>query len=187
MAVGQGYAAAARSRLGTIGEAKAAFFNPNAILKGMDRAAARGLSKFGAFVRQSAKTSIRYRKDPSAPGQPPSAHRTVTRTKTNRKTGATKAQASSPLRDLIFFYYDRDKKSVIIGPVIFPSARRKGTPERLEKGGSVAGFKRQPVAGRPGRRGKLVRATLHYPARPFMSPAFNKELPKLVGFFRNAI
>lgn len=198
MAVGPSYASAGRARLGTIGEAKAAFFNSDAILKSMDRAANKALSKFGAYVRQSAKSSIRYRNDPSSPGQPPSAHKTVSRVKVNRKTGVARKQQSSPLRDLIFFYYDRATKRVIIGPTLFPSALRKGTLERLERGGSVQGRKRVPIPGRPERnkrgqflpldkRTHLVNATLHYPARPFMQPAFDKNIGQLTAFFKNSL
>jgi hypothetical protein len=196
MAVGgaKGYGPGTRS----VGQFKQAFFDPSKVIAGMDRATARALSRFGAFVRQRAKSSIRYRKDPAPPGSPPSAHKTASRLKTNRKTGATKRQASSPLRDLIFFAYDREKKEVIVGPAIFPSAKRKGVPERLEKGGSVSGTRREKVPGAQGRdrrgqfvaldrRTRLVRATLRYEPRPFMRPAFDAEIGKVAGFFKNSL
>lgn len=174
MAVGgKGYGAGTR----TVGQFKDAFFDPSKVIKGMDRAAARALSRFGAFVRQSAKTSIRYREKPALPGQPPSAHRTGTRLKKNRKTGVTKRQPSSPLRDLIFFAYDREKKEVIIGPAIFPAARSKGVPPVLEYGGTEA------IPPRGKRRGRTAR----YAAHPFMRPARDKNLPQLMGFFKNSL
>lgn len=174
MAVGTG--------LGTrsVADVKKSFFDADRVLKSMDRAVARSLSRFGAFVRTKARTSIRYRTDPAPPGRPPSAHKTVTRLKTNRK-GVTKRQASSPLRDLIYFAYDKDARSVVIGPVIFPSARRKGTPERLEYGGSGVGTRRVP-----GSR-KRVAATFRYEPRPFMHPAFESELPKALESLRDSM
>ena len=192
MAVGTGFG----SR--TLADVKRSFFDADRVLKSMDRATRRVLSKGGAFVRQRAKTSIRYRKDPAPPGRPPSAHKTGMRTKTNRKTGVTKRQASSPLRDLIFFAYDDASKSVVIGPVIFPSAARKGTPPRLEYGGTSPGLRRVPIAGVPerdsrgrfvplGLRTKLVPAVFSYEPRPFMRPALAAELPKILEGFRNSL
>lgn len=178
-------------------DVKRSFFDADRVLKSMDRATARIFSNHGARTRTRARTSIRYRKDPAPPGSPPSAHKTVTRLKTNRK-GVTKRQGSSPLRDLYFFAYDAGEKSVVIGPVVFPSARRKGTPERLEYGGTVAGKRRAPVAGVPDfdRRGqpiplavrtRLVPATLRYEPRPSAHPAQEAELPKTLAMFRDSL
>ena len=168
----------------TFRQVKQAFFDPSKVIKGMDRASARALSKFGAFVRTRARTSIRYRKDAAAPGQPPSAHKSGMRTKTNRKTGVTKRQPSSPLRDNIYFYYDRETKSVIIGPTLTTGQSARGgrpqgktVPETLEKGGRV-------VLPR-GRAGRTRTVTVR--EHPFMHPAEAAERPKLVGFFQNSL
>ena len=55
-------------------EAKQGFFDRPKVQRSMDRATLRAVSRFGAFVRQRAKTSIRKRKAISSPGQPPSSH-----------------------------------------------------------------------------------------------------------------
>jgi hypothetical protein len=125
--------------------AKGNFFDADAVLKLMGRTTRKALSKYGAFVRRRAQTSIRYRDKPAAAGQPPSAHRSMTRTKTNRKTGATKKQQVSPLRELIFFSWVPETNGVVIGPVLAPQNRRgrdgrptSGTvPSTLEEGGSI--------------------------------------------------
>ena len=189
---GSGYSAA-------IGSAKASFFDSNAILKLMDRTTAKALSKYGAFVRQRARTSIRYRKKSAPAGSPPSAHRSMKRTKTNRK-GETKTQQVSPLRDLLYFSYDREAKSVIIGPVLADQSKgphrrpKSGTvPKTLEEGGPITVqeilrrgkwsridlFTRRQIAGLPSRM-RTERIGKH----PFMAPADAAERPKLMGFFK---
>lgn len=179
-------------------DVRKSFFDADRVLKSMDRATHKVLSRGLAFIRTRSRTSIRYRKDSAPPGKPPSAHKTGSRIKTNRKTGVSKRQASSPLRDMIFFAYDRDTKSGVVGPVIFPSARRKGTPERLEYGGSTTGKRRVPIAGIPERdsrgrfvplgvRTRLVDARLNYEPRPFMHPALESEMPKIMENFRDSM
>jgi hypothetical protein len=76
------------------------------------------LSKFGAFVRRTAKSSIRKRKKPAPPGQPPSSH-----------TGL--------LKKFIFFGFDPSKRSVVIGPVRLSENGRGEAPSLLEHGGSA--------------------------------------------------
>jgi hypothetical protein len=95
---------------------KDSFFNREAVLKAVDKAAIRVLSKFGAFVRTKAKTSMRKKKGTSPPGGPPYAHVGL-------------------LRRLLFFSYDRSTESVVIGPVL--KDRPTGAPENLEYGGKA--------------------------------------------------
>ena len=72
-------------------------FNTKAIRNHVDRATRKVLSKFGAFVRQTAKRSIRKRKSASPPGSPPSSHIGL-------------------LKRFIWFGYEPNKRSVVIGP-----------------------------------------------------------------------
>ncbi|QDT39727.1 hypothetical protein [Stratiformator vulcanicus] len=96
------------------------------VTSSLDRAARRILSRFGAFVRRSSKSSIRKRKTPSQPGQPPSSH-------------------VGTLKRFIFFAFDARDQSVTIGPMRFRSTHPggdgkpiKGTvPEALEDGGMM--------------------------------------------------
>lgn len=184
---------------------KGNFFDAEAVLKKMDRATARVMSRFGAFVRRRAQTSIRYRLKPAPPGQPPSAHKTVMRPKTNRRTGVTRMQPSSPLRDLIFFAYSAESQTVIVGPAIFAGSHARlqptrGTiPETLERGGVLRGEGRTlfmaQAAGRnsagrfvsKGKRAVRLRGNISIAARPFMGPALEAELPKLAPMYANSL
>lgn len=101
------------------------FFDRKAVTDAIDRATKAALSKFGAFVRQRAKTSIRKRKAISAPGSPPSSH-------------------EGSLKRLIYFGYDAVRQSVVIGPV--PKTGGAEAPALLEYGGTG---KRGTYAARP--------------------------------------
>jgi hypothetical protein len=97
-------------------QAQAAFFDRQKVTKAVSRSERRVLSKFGAFVRRGAKSSIRKRKSVSQPGRPPSSH-----------TGL--------LRKMIFFVYEPSRSSVVIGPIELN--RGTDAPRLLEHGGQV--------------------------------------------------
>lgn len=142
-----------------IDKVKGMFFDRTAVTKAVDRAKRRVLSRFGAFVRRRARSSIRKRKAVSQPGQPPSSH-----------TGL--------LRRLIFFFFDRDRESVVIGPLKANTENGGGlptVPEVLEEGGTAMRK----------RAGKRVRA--RYRARPFMGPAFEQEKPQLPQMWSDSV
>jgi hypothetical protein len=160
--------------------AKAGFFDREKVLASMDKATAKALSKFGAFVRRSARDLIRPRKAIAPPGSPPSSH-------------------SGLLRRFIFFSYDSATRSVVIGPVKLN--QRDGTaPPLLEFGGSVDRRERKITvkvdAGRD-ENGRFLqhgtkqvvlpagRAT--YKARPFMGPAFDTNLDQASDMFARTL
>jgi hypothetical protein len=163
---------------GSFAAVRNAFFDQEAVLKAVDRAIARQLSRFGAFVRQRSRSSIRKRKKVSDAGKPPTD-----------RTG--------PLK-LIYFAYDRDSETVTIGPILFP-AKGKAGADLLEYGGLRPGNGRVIFITRdPGRdkTGKFVthgkrkvklNGTLVYRPRPFMTPAFEAELPKFLAGFKDSI
>ena len=62
-----------RPNIASILSAAGPFFDRQRVMSG-DRATRKVFSKFGAFVRQTARSSIRKRKSISEPGQPPSSH-----------------------------------------------------------------------------------------------------------------
>ncbi len=99
-------------------EIKRMFFDSKKVRSKTDRATRRVLSRFGAFVRQTAKRSIRKRKKASQPGKPPSSHIGL-------------------LKKFIFFGYDMIRRSVVIGPVRLTQKGRGEAPEALEHGGIV--------------------------------------------------
>jgi len=137
-------------------EIKRMFFDRQAVISKVDAATRRVLSRFGAFVRRSAKSSIRKRKKAAPPGQPPSSH-----------TGL--------LKKFIFFGYDADRRSVVIGPTRLNQKGRGEAPPLLEYGGKATLV----------RRGKKKYVT--YQARPYMGPAFEKEKPQLPAMWRGSV
>lgn len=108
---------------------KSIFFDRRKIMNAVDAGVRKVLSKFGAFVRTAARSSIRRRKAVSEPGKPPSSH-----------TGL--------LKKLIYFGFDTARKSVVIGPA--PLRSQVEAPPLLEYGGH---------ARRKSRSGKSVVAT----------------------------
>jgi len=136
------------------------FFDTPKVQRSVDRGTRRVLSRFGAFVRRSAKSSIRPRKRVSRPGEPPSSH-----------TGL--------LKKFIFFAYQPRNKSVVIGPVQLTQKGRGEAPRLLEHGGTA-------TLQRHGKRDK-ANFRAHFQGRPFMGPAFLKEQPKLPEMWRQSI
>ena len=99
--------------------AKAGFFDREKVQRAVDDATRKVLSRFGAFVRTRARTSIRWRRGTSPPGHPPYSH-----------TGL--------LRRFILFAYDAESKSVVIGPTLIRGATQ--APRLLEYGGTAEVF-----------------------------------------------
>lgn len=125
------------------------FFDKKTVLRAVDKAKRAVLSKAGAFIRTTAKHSIRTKKGAAPPGKPPHSH-------------------EGSLRRLIYFGYDPVTDSVVVGPVGF---KRTGAPHVLEFGGKTEIQRR--------RRGKVVRTRVTIDQRAFMGPALEKERPQL--------
>lgn len=146
-----------------INAAKTQFFD-RAVTSRVDPAKRKVLSKFGAFTATRAKRSIRQRKKTSPPGKPPHSH-----------TGL--------LRRFIFFAYEPNRESVVIGPALLNRRKNGRALELLEYGGEVKGNaevaiteKTRDKRGRSSvnrRRIKVDRRV--YQPRPFMGPAFEAE------------
>lgn len=99
-------------------DTKQMFFDSKKVRRATDRATRRVLSKFGAFVRRTARSSIRKRKRISRPGEPPSSHMGL-------------------LKKFIFFGYEPAKRSVVIGPARLTQSGRGEAPSLLEYGGGT--------------------------------------------------
>jgi hypothetical protein len=143
---------------------KELFFDKDVVIRAIDAATRSVLSRFGAFVRRAAKSSIRRRRRVSEPGQPPSSH-------------------SGLLRNAIFFSYDKKENSVVIGPELLASGWT-GALEALEYGGESRVIVRRQRRNQPGTR---ITRTVTIAARPFMHPALNQELPKLPPMWRASV
>lgn len=138
---------------------KSSFFDRPKVMNAVDRGTRRVFSKFGAFVRTTARRSIkrppkRAANRTSLPGSAPYSH-------------------EGSLKRLIYFGFDPNRRSVVIGPVPF---REGEAPELLEEGGTAV---------RRDRTGKRV--TARYKPRPFMGPAFANEQPKLPQMWRDSV
>jgi hypothetical protein len=142
----------------TFKAAKSNFFDRAKVTSAVDRATLRVLSRFGAFVRTRARSSIRKRRRPSVPGTPPSSHTDL-------------------LKRFLFFSYEPERKSVVIGPAKLNSVVDPDAPPALEYGG------RSTVEGRRG--GPRRRITVR--PRPFMGPALKAELPGLPAMWRDSV
>lgn len=138
----------------TIDKAKGLFFDSELVLKQVAADERKAFSMFGSFVRRRGQTSMRKASDKtpaSAPGSPPRSRKGL-------------------LRKYLFFVWNPESKSVIIGPALLAGHHSADpqAPELQEHGGDkVWDF---------GHKGKVV---AHYPARPFMQPAFDAELKNL--------
>ena len=152
---------------------KNTFFDRAAVADKIPPAVRQALSKFGAFVRRRARTSLKYGPGRSGPGRVPVVHRSKGFTRRKKVKGAVTAQPASPLRELIFFGFDPARQSVVIGPAVGGS--RTGAPAALEYGGAS-------VVLRAGRR-----TVGRYAARPFMRPAFAAEMPGAGDDFKGLI
>ncbi len=130
------------------------FFDRKKIKDKVDARSRKILSKFGSFVRKTARRSIRKRKRSSAPFQPPSSHK-------------------GTLKKHIYFGYDMERRSVVIGPVRVPTRINSSkTLPGLEYGGRI----------------DLLRGgTANIKPRPFMEPAFQRELPKVPTMWADSI
>ena len=140
------------------------FFDAPAVVNAVDAATRKTLSKFGAFVRRTMRSSIRKAKSPSKPGNPPHSH-----------TGL--------LKQFTFFSFDPTSRSVVIGPERLNAVLTGNVPEVLEYGGTA----RNRVVTRVNGKKSVTVRTSTIKARPFANPALAKELPKLPEMWRNSV
>jgi len=136
------------------------FFDTERVKRAADAATRTNLSKAGAFIRTTARHSLRRRRGTSAPGSPPHSH-----------TGL--------LKRFIFFGYDAARKTVVVGPMRL-NQKVGNAPEALESGGTS-------VALVGSRRGGRKRRRIRIRARPFMGPALRKEAPKFPKLWANSV
>lgn len=134
------------------------FFDRHTVMRAVDKAKRAVLSKAGAFIRTTAKHSIRTKKGVAPPGQPPHSHVGL-------------------LRRFLFFAYEPVSESVVIGPAKLNKPTE--APRVLEHGGKTRVERR--------RRGKVVRRQVTIEARPFMGPALEKERPKLPALWAGSV
>lgn len=132
------------------------FLDAEKIINSMSRATRRALSHMGARVRLSARSAI---------GRPPATRLPP------RPAGKPPRGRTGRLRDFIFFTYDPDRESVVIGPARLQGVANDNAPRLLEHGGTGI------INGLP----RSIRP------RPYMTPSMEKELPKLAALWRNTL
>ena len=176
---------------------KESFFDRPKVIKALGRAKRKALSKAGAFVRKRARSSLRRRKKPSAPGSPPSVH---SKDNISLKT--------------ILFAFDPQAETTVVGPVAlnqvnFTLASVTTTVPGLHERGETAVIREyrhisernssgenvpwRRVNGRrkprqySGFKLEIRSRTARYPKRPFMGPALEAEAPNFPELFANSI
>ena len=139
--------------LGSVG----VFFDGDEINKRKDKQKLKAMMTAGAFLMREARGLIKpagKKNKVSDPGKPPRWH-----VKPGIKT--------------IFFVHEKSRGSVVVGPVKFNSGGPK-ILETLDRGGSIKAIRRNRRTGRKESRVVKIKP------RPFMGPAKDKALPKLV-------
>lgn len=134
------------------------FFDTPAVQRAVGKAKRAALSRAGAFIRTTARRSLRRRKGAAPPGSPPHSHVGL-------------------LKRFLFFAYEPASDTVVIGPARLNKPGE--APHVLEHGGKTLVQRR--------RRGKVVRRRVTIEARPFMGPALEKERPQLPKRWANRV
>lgn len=162
------------------------FFDRPRVLRAVNRARRDVLSRAGAFIMRAARKSLKVAKQKPLGELTDEERRrykiaVAIAQRKGRKQPRRPLAASKPgepprvlykgslLRSRLFFSYDPETDSVVIGPEGF---RRSRVPAVLEFGGTSTNF-----------AGKQV----HIAPRPYMGPAMDKELPKFPELWRNSI
>jgi len=174
-------------------------FDDDRIRKQLDRAERRNLFRAGKFTRTTAKRSVRKRKKPSKPGNPPHSH-------------------VGTLRKLIFYAWDLTSRTMLVGPFrTLPTGGRRNRTrmvdratgaEVLEKGGSVIRTVPKPRGTRRKQTGRMTRRRVRrireeykrrghqedltqklvtVAPRPYMSAALVKTMPRFPKLWSNSI
>ena len=169
----------------TLKEAKKGFFDRAKVQRAADKATRDVLSRFGSFVRETAKRSMRRAPAPygkvirdrqGKPLRDPSGKIRVRLYFKYSAPGSPPFYRSGLLKKFIFFSYDTGRKSVVIGPTKLDGWQNSTIPALHEYGGTVA------YTGKKG--GRVVKK---YPKRPYMQPAFDKELVTLPDLWRGSV
>lgn len=165
------------------------FVDSNTLLAKIDGAKRKNLSLSGAILRRSAQESMRYRRKPSEPGQPPSAHK----------------EGRGPLlRKRLFFAFEPSTESVVVGPEALAGSKVEA-PEVMEHGGTLErSYYRRSASGRKLRsqaakaafirkvragsiRRERIKKTITVAARPFMAPTLTRNQSKLAGVWADSV
>lgn len=158
---------------------KGMFFDRQKVMNEVDRARQKALSKIGAFIRKRSRSKIRKAGQLSLSAMSPAAReqyqRRVASAKRHGRPVPKRPLASSKpgdppksilghLRQWILFGYDREQKSVVIGPAKL-NGRRSNAPEVLEFGGIARIY-----------AGNGMTRMAPIAPRPYMGPSLKEEI-----------
>ena len=162
------------------------FFDRTPVTKKMDDGTRKALSKVGAYVRTSARSSIKKPRRMRL-GELPDDERRIFeyRTEQAKRDGSPKPQlpfaSSEPgqpprsptgtFKDTIFFAYDAANKSVVAGPIALNGRAGRDVPSTLEHGGETT----------------LHDKRILIKPRPTMGPALEKNRAKLPALFEGIL
>lgn len=159
------------------------FFDRPAVIRMVEKNTRRVLSRFGAYVRRTARSSIRKARQKKIAELTPKELKSYRRRQRKHRQGrgpkarrpSASAKPGKPPRyhtgllRKILFIWDRYEQSVSIGPVVLMNSGR--VPEVLEHGGQTQYFG-EPMQIHP---------------HPYMGPALDKEWPKLDDLWRDSV
>jgi hypothetical protein len=158
---------------------KKGFFDTTEVMKALGRARYKIFNDYGRLVRKRALASILYSDKPGdkpgPPGTPPHAHRSRKRKLVSKSTGKTRVRAVSFLREFLWYKYDTETQSVVVGPEKLNKAVAAKIPHVLEYGGT----------SQVKDHGKLVSVQIH--PHPFMHPAAAEEAKALPSMWRDSV
>lgn len=173
----------------TIKQAKLNFFDRESVIKAVDNANKKVLSKAGRFVQLDAKYSIKKARQKALGELTEDERKTYERRVKEWKKDKSKKKPKRPLaasrpgepprsvtgllKKFLFFAYDAQRKSVVIGPAKLNSP--SDAPSVLEYGGTTT------VRTAKGRRTAIIKK------RPYMAPALAKNESKIQEMYRDSI
>lgn len=137
-------------------------FDSRPVRKAGDKSLVSFFKRFGAFIRQTARQSLKKSKKPAPPGKPPHSHIGL-------------------LKRLLYFWVDTRKPYLIAGPAKINGAVSPNIPEALEKGG------RTKVVGRKTKGSRPATRVVKIPAHPFMGPAVAKEKKHIPAIWAHSV
>lgn len=180
------------------------FFDAKEIMATVDKATRQNLSKFGAYVRSDARRSIRKRKKPSAPYKPPSSH--VGTLKKGILFGYDKARDSVVVGPVKNRSGNAAQALEHGGTTVIKSPKpREYKVFRVGEGGPIRDangkerFVRLRTEAQARRATELWNREMKRSAvaetvktrriapRPYMTPAFQRNLPHVPDLFKNSV
>lgn len=134
---------------------KQAFLDREKVQKSLDKKSLKVLARYGGSVRKTAQYSMRSRKKSAPKGQPPYAH------------------GKKLLKRLLFYSLEKQRKTVVVGPVLLSETAKEGVPKLMEVGGTIT------------RRVKDKSVKYVYTGHAFMKPASEVHIGKVASWYKS--